>query len=359
MSSLTLNGKTFSIDELKSISFEKGQSAFEKSTLQFCRAWLGGQAEFKIQTSGSTGIPKEITLRREAMEASAQQTISALQLKERDTALICLDTKYIAGQMMLVRSFVLGMNIVAVEPLANPMNQIDQRIDFTALVPYQLEKILNQSPEKLNRVRCAIIGGATVSNSLKEKIRKVKCAIYATYGMTETISHVALQKLNGPDALEYFEVLENVRLKLDERGCLCIKVDYLEEEVITNDLVTLINNKKFKWLGRIDNVINSGGVKIIPEKVEAVFEKILDSLQIKNRFFIAGLPDEKLGQRVVMILEGELIDQTILDKMISEASPHLTKYELPKELKFEEKFIETNTGKVNRIEILKRINDLL
>ena len=345
---LSLNGKEFSIEELKSISVDKGLTEFEKSTLKFCRDWRSGQQEFKILTSGSTGAPKEIILKRSAMEASAKQTIHALQLKSEDTALVCLDTKYIAGQMMLVRSLILSMNIIAIEPSANPLDGIYQAIDFTALVPYQLENILSHSPEKLDTVSCAIIGGASVSNSLKEKIKNSKCAIYATYGMTETISHIALQKLNGDDAQDYFLALENIHLRLDERGCLCIRVDYLNEEVITNDLVELVDHKKFKWLGRVDLVINSGGVKIIPEKVEAVLQKIFDSLQIKNRFFVAGLPDEKLGQRAIVILEGTSIDQSLVEKIIIQASKQLFKYEQPKEFKSIEKFEETATGKINR-----------
>lgn len=346
MFSLSLNGKTFSIEEMKAIS--SGESEFEKSTLRFCTAWLSGQNEFKITTSGSTGTPKEITISREAMEASAQMTIQALQLKASDTALVCLDTKYIAGQMMLVRSLLADMNVIAVEPSANPISNVSQSVDFAALVPYQLEAILNQSPEKFNKVRCAIIGGAAVSNSLKNKIQKSSCAIYATYGMTETISHIALQKLNGLDAQDCFEALENIRLRLDERGCLCISVSHLKEEIITNDLVELLTEKKFRWIGRIDNVINSGGVKISPEKVETAFEKIFDALGINNRFFVTGLPDEKLGQQIAVIFEGSPIDINFQRDILSEASKHLTKYETPKEFRFLDKFSETATGKINR-----------
>src|ERR1051325_1942765 len=134
MSSLILNGKTFSLDELKNGSIDEFRTDFEETTLLFCNAWLSGQQEFRINTSGSTGAPKAIVLKREAMEQSARMTINALQLKSTDTALICLDTKYVAGQMMLVRSLILGMNIVAVEPTANPFSVPKQQIDFTALV---------------------------------------------------------------------------------------------------------------------------------------------------------------------------------------------------------------------------------
>jgi O-succinylbenzoic acid--CoA ligase len=349
MRSFTLNGKKISFEELKNISIDEAKSEFEKSTLAFCKAWLDRQPEFLIHTSGSTGAPKEIILLRSAMEASALQTIKALKLISNSTALVCLDTKYIAGQMMLARGLFLSMDIIAIEPSANPLDQInDHPVGFMALVPYQLEAILNHSPKKLDRIDCAIIGGAKVSNSLKEKIKNSKCAIYATYGMTETISHIALQKLNGANVQDYFEALENIHLRLDERGCLCIKADYLMNEIITNDLVELIDGKKFKWLGRVDNVINSGGVKIIPEKIEAVLEKILDTLQITNRFFVVGLPDDKLGQQLTAVVEGNPLDQTIIKKILSEASDHLTKYELPKEFKFVTKFKETSTGKINR-----------
>lgn len=351
MFSLDLNGKAFSIEELKTISPEGNE--FEKSTLKFCKAWLSGQNEFKLSTSGSTGTPKEITISREAMEASAQMTISTLRLKSNDTALVCLDTKYIAGQMMLVRSLLAGMNVVAVEPSANPFNNVSRSIDFTALVPYQLEAILNQSPEKLDKVRCAIIGGAAVSNSLRDRIQKCGCAIYATYGMTETISHIALQKLNGADAQDYFEALENIRLRLDERGCLRVSASHLKEEIITNDIVELLTESKFKWLGRADNMINSGGVKVSPEKVESVLEKIFDSLTISNRFFVAGPPDEKLGQHVVVVFEGKSLDYELQQEILSKAAQHLTKYEVPKGFRFLEKFFETATGKINRIESLK------
>ncbi|HTH56526.1 MAG TPA: AMP-binding protein [Cyclobacteriaceae bacterium] len=345
---LTLNGKTFSIEELNHLPANDGESDFEKSTLSFCRSWLNGQKEFVIHTSGSTGTPKEIILKRSAMEQSAQMTIRALQLKSSDTSLVCLDTKYIAGQMMLVRSLIHGMDIIAVEPTANPLSNLEQSVDFTALVPYQLDTVLSESPKKLNQIRCAIVGGAAVSRSLRQKAKKSKCSLYTTYGMTETISHIALQKLNGPSSTENFETLDGVRIRTDARGCLCIQANHLGDEIVTNDLVEIIDQTKFKWLGRIDNIINSGGVKLIPERIEAALEKIFDSLHLPNRFFVAGVPDNKFGQRVVVVIEGSVIIQEVRSKILESARPALNKFETPKEFLFVPKFVETANGKINR-----------
>lgn len=346
---IKINRKKYSHKELESTLAENNLSDFEKSTLKFCKAWLTGQQEFTLQTSGSTGAPKPIILHRTQMEASATQTIDALELKAGETALVCLDTKYIAGQMMLVRSLIAGMNILAIEPSSNPFEKTEgEIIDFVALVPYQLENIIEHASVKLNQVRCAIIGGAAVSHSLKEKMKSTGCTLFATYGMTETISHIALQRLNKNYPQDYFEAFPTISLRSDSRGCLCIKANYLEEEVITNDLVELFDGRKFKWLGRVDNVINSGGIKVIPEKVEMIFEKILDQFQIKNRFFIAGLGNEKLGNQVTILIEGSAFTDEIQKKILIEASQTLTKYELPKEFLFIQHFKETATGKINR-----------
>ncbi|HZX74779.1 MAG TPA: AMP-binding protein, partial [Cyclobacteriaceae bacterium] len=287
---LELNGRKYTSKELMdSTTISSSKSDFEKSTLGFCYDWLIGKNEFTLSTSGSTGTPKPITLKRKQMEASATLTIEALKLNNFSSALICLDTKYIAGQMMLVRSFINGMNIIATEPTANPFKNISQSIDFTALVPYQVEAILHEgNSANLDALKCCIIGGATISESLKKKLKEIKSPMFATYGMTETISHIALQKLNGDDANENFHVLGDTKISQDERGCLMIDADYLDDQVITNDLVTITDAKHFTWLGRFDNVINSGGVKVSPESIETKIESIFDDEGIFNRCFVAG-----------------------------------------------------------------------
>lgn len=349
MAWINLGGGEYDTGDLASLSPYQLKTEFERSTLLFCQRWLKGEREFDLQTSGSTGNPKNIKIQRQQMEASAQQTIDALQLKPTATALVCLDTKYIAGQMMLVRSLMVGMNIHAEEPSGNPLANIHAGpIDFAALVPYQVEGVLDTIPGRLDDIRCAIIGGAAISVALRKKIAGSNCALYATYGMTETISHIALQRLNGSSPQDFFEALPGVILRTEGRGCLCIRTAYLPDEVITNDLVEMAGERKFRWLGRADNVINSGGVKIIPEKIEAILEDIFLKLSIPQRFFIAAVPDESLGQRAMICVEGSAIAVEVQRHILELAANQLPKFEVPKGFRFEPKFSETNTGKILR-----------
>lgn len=348
-SSLHLNGKKFSFQELIEVDPETGSTAFEKSTLAFCRQWLTGENEFILHTSGSTGAPKPITLTRAQMEASARLTLQALQLAPGMNALVCLDTHYIAGKMMLVRSLTGGLNIIAVEPSANPLPHLRERIDFAAFVPLQIESILDQSKDALDRIGCAIIGGAAVSVTLQKKMQHTSCRLYATYGMTETISHIALQKLNGEEATDFFTVQPGVNIQLDARGCLTIRADYLGvQPVITNDLAEVLSPATFRWLGRADHIINTGGVKVSPEKIEKAFEKLFYEKGMAGRFFVSGLPDAHLGQQVILVIESKEWPPEQQQSLLKEVAPLLGKYETPKKICFLEKFAETATGKINR-----------
>ena len=320
----------------------------EKADL-FCREWLEGKSAFTITTSGSTGIPKTIELRREQMIASAQKTINALGLREGMTSLVCLDVNFIAGKMMLVRSMLAGMKMTVVEPDANPLSALSSKIDFTALVPYQLSTILSSTLRtKLNDVGQIILGGAAIGIELMDEIKTLGIPIYATFGMTETVSHIALQKLNGPDAQDFFEVLEGIDISVDERECLVIKADYLDATIITNDVVELLNKKQFRWLGRWDNVINTGGIKVVPEKIENEIGHLL----LKNRYFITSRPHEQLGQQVVLVVEG-MLSLAEERNMMNVLKAALSKFEAPKQVLYCNDFILTATQKVNRAASLK------
>lgn len=347
--SILLNGKLYTHSQIIEGAIT-ANSTFEKNTLSFCQQWLKGETHFQLTTSGSTGMPQKIRITRHQMIASAKNTASYLGLKSNFSALVCLDTRYIAGMMMLVRCFEVGMQPVIVEPAANPLESLteNQTIDFSAFVPYQLNQMITDDPDKLNRIKIALIGGAPVDVQLNEKIKSLTCTMYATYGMTETLSHVALKKLNGENPESYFKALPNISFETDERGCLVINANYLSSPVVTNDLVELYGDTRFNWIGRWDNLINTGGVKIVPETIEEEIKKVFNRLALDNRFIVVGIADKKLGQKVCLIIETHEALPLSGDHLRAMISDRVSKYEVPKEIFFIEKFIETGTGKINR-----------
>lgn len=327
------------------------RTSFEEHTFFFIREWLNGREEFEISTSGSTGTPKRISLTRDQMTASATLTITALQLKEGDHALICLDTHYIAGQMMVVRSFVAGMKMFCIDPSSNPLRHLPRElaIDFAAFVPLQLyEMIRSEEKVRLQQLKKIIAGGASLDKGTIDALQTFSNEVYATYGMTETISHIALQRLNGPLRSDHFFTLPGINIHLDERGCLVIRAPHLSGPVITNDLVELLDERHFIWLGRYDNVINSGGIKVIPEVLEASVQKIFNELNIHRRFMIAGLPDIRLGNRIILVIEGEKLEDLWMNILTSSFPQVLSRHEMPREVFFISSFLQTENGKIDR-----------
>lgn len=325
-------------------------SPFEDSTVSFIKEWLSGQQYFEMYTSGSTGTPKLIKLKRSQMEASAKFTIQALFLKAGQNALVCLDTKYIAGKMMLVRALINRMNIILQNPSSNPLLNLKVQPHFAALVPLQLEEIIANDLTRvvLNQMAAVIVGGAPVGVSLEEKIRHIKTPVYATYGMTETVSHIALKRLNGAEKSDHYKAFDEVSLATDERGCLTIESILTDHQrIVTNDRVCLYDAHHFEWLGRIDNVINSGGIKVQSEKVEKAIEQLFIKHQIENRFFVTGTADEKLGLQVTLVIESPT-PLTNEQTLLSELTVALNKFETPRVILYFPQFIETATGKVNR-----------
>lgn len=309
----------------------------------FCKEWLQGKSSFTFRTSGSTGAPKIIELHRDQMIASATKTIKALDLREGMTSLVCLDVNFIAGSMMLVRSMVANMNMIVVEPKSNPFDGISSEIDFAAMVPYQVENTADGSFHGK-----IIVGGASISPELLEKIKRIRHAtFYATFGMTETVSHIALQQLNGDNPQDHFHTLQGIEISTDDRQCLIIKADHLNDVVVTNDIVDIISPNEFKWIGRYDNVINSGGVKITPEKVEEIIEGWFKENGFDNRFFVTGIDHEKLGAQVVLVVERKL-PEIEEGKLLASLRDRLNKYEVPKQVLYAEKFITGPTQKINR-----------
>lgn len=327
-----LNGFHLDRDDLCRVaySFIKEGDDFERPVGGFLLDWFDNNDYIEMQTSGSTGIPKIIRVKKQAMVHSAIASGVFLGLEPGDKALHCLPVKYVAGKMMFVRAFVLGLDMDFVKPGLEPLRNNSTDYSFSAMVPLQAW----HSIDKLNQVKKLIVGGAKISVALEKKLRKLNNDCYETFGMTETVSHIAAKKVGRKS----FKAMPDVDLSLDDRGCLVINAPKISENlIVTNDLVELINNHEFSWKGRIDNVINSGGVKLIPEQIEEKLAKKID-----RRFFIAGIPDPVLGQKVVLVVEGDAYE---LDATIFSG---LDKFEVPKDIKFVAQFKETGNGKIIR-----------
>lgn len=334
---------------------------WEEEALGFCRDWLGGQASFVLHTSGSTGAPKPIAVPRARMEASALGTGEALGIKAGDKALCCLPVRYIAGKMMLVRAMVLDLHLHIRQPSEDPLAgwPPEEPIHFVALIPMQLRQILaSGSWQALRQAKAVIIGGGAVPPAVEVAARAVPLPLWATYGMTETVSHVALRALNGTNghAEAWYQLLPGVEAWTDERGCLCLRGAVTGgEPVLTNDLVTL-EGRRFRWLGRHDLVINSGGIKIIVEEWESKVSVWWQSQGLNAAFALVGVPDERLGEQVVLAVEqtGEPMPDLLLG--LRELLPP---YQAPRQIVWLSAWPLTPTGKPARADIQREVCRIL
>ena len=310
----------------------------------FLQNFISPNENFEVHTSGSTGTPKLISIPKKYMRASARKTIEALNLKKDDKALLCLPTDKIGGIMMLVRWLEADLDLYPAEPSSNPLVDSNINYDFGAMVPYQVQ----QSMGELGRIKKLIIGGAPIDSSLEGELLNLPNKIYHTYGMTETISHVALSGVNLKSDVSVFKALPEVSFSVDERNCLIINAPAIGvRDLITNDVVELINETEFTWKGRFDNVVNSGGVKLLPEEIE---KKIGE---VGVPYFLFGEADQKWGERLVMIAQSQ--EQLNLENF-KKCFSGLTQYEIPKVLYCVPKFVEATGGKLNRkgtIELLQ------
>lgn len=349
-----LNGIHYTYEDLMEVaySFVKEGVPYEVFIGEFLLDWLDHNDFIVINTSGSTGKPKPISIRKQAMVNSAIATGNFFNLGPGNKALHCLPSNFIAGRMMLVRAMILGLELDLVAPTSQPNFNTKIHYDFCAMIPLQLQNSLDHC----EHIKTIIVGGATVSNALKNKIQNLKSSVYETYGMTETVTHIAVKQINNFNKEEgchaelieasYFQTLSNVSISQDERGCLIIEAPALSnDKIITNDMVECFSENEFEWLGRYDNVINSGGLKLFPEKIET---KLQD--KIKERFFIASSAHETLGQQLILIVESDsnaLNESAFLD---------LDKFEKPKEVYAVERFAETLSGKIQRKKTLELLD---
>lgn len=338
-----LNGCSLTKDDLYIVAYSyiKEGDESEKPVGKFLLDWLDENSDIEMHTSGSTGIPKLIRVSKQSMVNSALASGVFFDLHDGNRILNCLPMKYVAGKMMFVRSFVLGLEMDFVPPSLQPLKKVEGCYDFCAMVPLQAQNSLRD----LHHIKKLIVGGAKINAKLEKQLLKLtKTECYETFGMTETVSHIAAKKVGE----KMFRLMPNISIEMDDRDCLIINAPLLlENPIVTNDLVEIVENDRFKFLGRLDNVINSGGVKINPELVE---EKLIH--KITPRFLICGKVDSDLGQKVVLLIESEpyTIEESTFDR--------LDKFEKPKEIHFIKQFKEAENGKLLRKETLALVKNL-
>ena len=290
----------------------------------FLAEWRNESPYVRVRTSGSTGEPKPMLVEKRRMLASARRTNDFLGLQEGDTALLCMSLDYIAGKMMVVRAIERNLKLICVEPSGHPMavTNFSPCYTFAAMVPMQVYNSLQvaEERERLKQIKHLIIGGGAIDEALAEELKAFPNHVWSTYGMTETLSHIALRRLSGPEASEWYTPFPSVEVSLSEEGCLVIDApEVCAERLVTNDIAELNDCSTFRILGRKDNVICSGGIKIQAEEVERLLRQ-----HLREPYLISKRPDKKFGEVVVLLTEGDV--ETA--KAVCEAV--LPKYQHPK-----------------------------
>ena len=322
--------------------------------MAFIDEWNNDSAYVEVKTSGSTGEPKRMLVEKRRMLNSARITCDFLGLKPGDTALLCMSTDYIAGKMMVVRSIERGLKLIEVPPCGHPLyikhltlnikhsqfSIFNFQFDFAAMVPMQVYNSLQvpEEKERLMAIRHLIIGGGAIDEAMEAELRTFPHAVWSTYGMTETLSHIALRRISGPEASEWYMPFPTVKLSTTDEGCLVIDApEVCAQTLTTNDIVELKSDGRFRIRGRKDNVICSGGIKIQIEEVEQILKKYM-----RVPYIISKRKDEKFGEIVVLLTEGDTAEaQTICQQV-------LPKYHQPKVYLHVNQIPLTETGKPAR-----------
>jgi O-succinylbenzoic acid--CoA ligase len=321
---------------------------FAQEAFTFCKDWLDGKDSFVQATSGSTGVPKLQEITRQQLMASATATGAFFGVNSEFKLLCCLNPAYIAGKMMLVRAMIWDCEITLVEPNAAPLATQEESFDLVAMVPLQIVASLSSpsSLEKLRSIQTVLIGGAPLSDSLQMALSKEGIVAWQTFGMTETVSHIALAPIGTGELI--YEALLGVEIGVSENQCLWIQSPMSgAEKIETNDSIELRSKNSFVWLGRADFVVNSGGIKLFPEQLEKKINAWMTARYPGVPYFFFGEPDDRLGQRLVLYVEGEA-SQFNLEALEEGLKKLLGKFEVPKKINLLPQFTYTETGKVNR-----------
>ena len=371
----------------------------------FLTEWNNDSDRLLVHTSGSTGQPKPLWVEKRRMEASARITCNFLGLREGDAALLCMPLDYIAGKMMVVRALTCGLRLLSVEPSAHPFSSLECRVEslecrveslefptgvpsaldrravansklstlnsklnklstlnsklstlnsklstlnskltLVAMVPLQVYHTLQvpEERERLRQVRHLLIGGGAIDEAMERELSNFPHAVWSTYGMTETLSHIALRRLNGPDRSDYYTPFDGVSVALNADGCLVISAPAVcAATLVTNDRAELhADGRRFRIMGRKDNVVCSGGIKLQIEELERQLRPHIDV-----PFMVTKRKDPSLGEAVVLLVEDR--DRGKYEVLCRSV---LSRYERPKQVISVGRLPLTATGKPARKE---------
>lgn len=336
---ITLNGQSTEVEGL--LAGREQAAGWEREWLDFLAEWYNDRDFIEVNTSGSTGDPKTIRLRKDFVAASALRTISFFKLKEGDRVLHCLPSRFIAGKLMVVRALVGRLDLYLADPSSTfDILQQGLAFRFAAMVINQVDKCLESG---MSNLEFLLLGGSAIPASLEERLQSVTTRCYSSYAMTETATHIALRQLNGTENDEWYHCLDGVSVGLDERGCLHISMPGLKDgNLQTNDLAELKNETTFRILGRADNRIVSGGLKFSPEAIERKLESA-----IGLPFYISSKPHEQLGQQLVLVVEAPESAALAL-QLKTTCETRLDRYEQPREIIFTGRLPRTENGKLKR-----------
>jgi O-succinylbenzoic acid--CoA ligase len=352
MAKFSFQNHIFSPEEL---IYYKAKNEFEEKIKIFAAEWLSDKEIFEMQTSGSTGVPKKMQFTRQELTESAKATLQFFKIQAGENLLLCLNPDFVAGKMMLVRALVGDCVLICLPPSDNPFRnfRLQSEISLAAFVPLQMAAILEECREnELNLLKNIILGGAPVSSVLETKIKKMSTQVYQTFGMTETLTHFALRALNGSNHESFYRVLPHAEVSLYKGNLL--KINIFGKEILTNDMAEILAENAFRWLGRADFVINSGGYKIFAEKNEALLAEFLAKKSIKNVFVFLGIPDEKLGEKCVLVFENLKDCDSV--GFVNFMQNNFYQYEVPKKIYSVDIFPRTGSGKIDRNALKKLVN---
>lgn len=339
--------EVFTMDEIATVAATKlhqNLTDWEFEFYSFVREWFNENDFVEVKTSGSTGLPKTIRLSKLMMQKSALRTILYFGLEQNAQLLLSLSCRYIAGKMMVVRAFTGNMNLTIVDPSTNFDFLDKEEFDFGALVPLQVGNVLQSEngATKLENIKNLLVGGSAVPSSLEQQIRTLKSNVVSSYGMTETASHVAIRGISAINYSENYHCLQGVSIRKNQNECLEIFVEGFADWLLTTDLVELISDSEFKIIGRADHAIISGGLKFHPEKLEKKLEN-----HIRQPFIISSEPDEKLGQKLILIIECDFSKEKE-DELKNVIIPLLPIYERPRKIVFVGRLPRNESGKIVR-----------